>query len=170
MPELRCSFTTSTRKHGRRAWKNNSGSKRRSRSEGKRNLLSPMWMTPMSPLFFYNTSEPVWTISLEVFHSDKGLLRIGFWGLGCLAAIVAGVKPLCCSCRFLTVNWCWCSGREFVSNMCRMTTMSKEQANIGMGPKIHMSSVTYLQKYCIRRECRIFHGYSIIYQRHEPWD
>jgi hypothetical protein len=32
-----------------------------------------MWMTPMSPLFFYNTSEPVWTISLEVFHSDKGV-------------------------------------------------------------------------------------------------
>jgi hypothetical protein len=106
----------------------------------------------------------------NVTGDRTGLLRIGFWGLGCLVAIVAGVKPLCCSCRFLTVNWCWCSGREFVSNMCRMTTMTKEQANIGMGPKIHMSSVTYLQKYCIRRECRIFHGYSIIYQRHEPWD
>lgn len=52
--ELQCSFTTSTRKHGRKTWRNNSDSKRiSSKSEARRKLLSPMGMTPMSPLFFY---------------------------------------------------------------------------------------------------------------------
>lgn len=75
----------------------------------------------------------------KVTGDKTGLLSIGFCGLVCCLVVVAmvGVR----ACRFLTVNWCWCRGRELVSSMCRMSTMSTEQANMGMGPKTHMSSV-----------------------------